>query len=97
MTRKVHTATFLVFELLKSDAFLTTKAIAKRLPQLTTHQISAALHSMRKRKAVAAETDAGEMYWFATPEEDNRSKTLEERTPEIKKRKPRRKAQTKEI
>lgn len=84
------TATHLVFELLKADPYLTARAICTRLPQCSMNQILAALSHMRAYRAVAFETDAGEAYWYATPETDQRTCPREERTPEDKPRRKRR-------
>lgn len=84
------TATHLVFELLKADPYLTARAICTRLPQCSMNQILAALSHMRDCHAVAFETDAGEAYWYATPETDQRASRVQERTPEEKPRRKRR-------
>lgn len=68
-------------------------AALRQLVQATganVHQVSAALHHLRKRRAVDVVIESnGDGFWYATPEEDDRLRTLEERTPEERPRKPR--------
>jgi hypothetical protein len=51
------------------------------------------LWHLRRHKAVDSVESDGQLWWFATPEYDTRSKTLLERTPEEKKRNRRKRAQ----
>lgn len=55
------------------------------------NQISAALFHLRKRHAVDVVIEAdGTAWWFATPGDDERTRVLDERTPEARPRRPRR-------
>lgn len=55
------------------------------------NQVTAALFHLRKRRAVDVVVESsGTGWWFATPEEDDRSRRHEERAPETHPRKPRR-------
>lgn len=56
----------------------------------TVNQVPAALHHLRKRRAVDVVIESsGDGFWYATPEDDDRTRHLEERTPEERPRKPR--------
>lgn len=90
---KVTTATTLVYELLQRDPrlFLTPQQIRASLPQLNGNQISAALFHMHKRKAIDFVAQADGTFWFATPERDDRTTLVHERSPEKKPRNRKRK------
>lgn len=95
MKLKQTTATTLVLELLRADErlFLSARQIREKLPQLNGNQISAALYSLKDYDAVdfVAENDET-LFWFARPpEDDKRYRIVEERTPESKPRKTRKK------
>lgn len=93
---KQPTWTSLALELLmKRDDFLTTQQVAAEIGA-EYNQASAALHHLRQRHAVDILIDKGIGYWFATPDGDDRSFHLDERTPENKPRRPRRSTQRKE-
>lgn len=83
------TSTSLVNEaLIKADDFVTGRQLQDTL-MLDTNHVSAALYHLRKYKAAECMEVAGTLYWFATPQNDTRSKIVEERTPESRPRKPR--------
>lgn len=90
MKIKVTTATTLVLEYLQKfdGLFATAKMINAALPQLNGNQVSAALYHLRKYHAAdfVVETDKT-LWWFARDKQDDqRSKHVDERTPESKKR-----------
>lgn len=89
MKRKEITTTHLVLEALtRADDFRTQRQLCAEIGRDCNH-VSAALCHLRKRKAVEAMDVDGQLFWFATPEDDTRSFKLIERTPEAKPRKPR--------
>lgn len=93
--RKEPTSTFRVFEALcRADDFRTGRQLQSELG-LDVNHTSAALYSLKKYRAVEAIEGDGALWWFATPENDTRSKKLEERCPECRPRKPRRRNITK--
>lgn len=61
------------------------------------NQVNAALFHLRKRRAVdvVIESD-GTGWWFATPDDDNRIRPIDERRPEDKPRRTRRDRITKD-
>lgn len=83
------TATFLVFTALKdANDFLTVPQLRERTGQ-SVNRVSAALHMLRTYKAVECLHSDGYLWWYATPENDTRTKTVDERAPELKPRKAR--------
>lgn len=46
------------------------------------NQATAALHHLKKRKAIDSVESNGRLYWFATPSSDTRVRTVEQRRPE---------------
>lgn len=102
MRRKEITATTRVLEaLVRADDFCTARQLQQELA-LDCNHVSAALHHLRKYKAVdCLEGEIGggygTLWWFATPERDCRSRVVHERTPEPRPRKPRRAARKKEV
>lgn len=66
-----------VFEALKqADDFRTLWQLSTGL-SLSTCRVSAALHHLYKRKAVSCLSENGQLYWYATPEDDDRSMTYD--------------------
>lgn len=76
--------------LVRLDSFATAPQIRTQTG-LNVNQVSAALHHLRNRRAVNCMEDGGHLWWYATPQEDNRTFVLDERVPESKprNRKPR--------
>lgn len=76
-----HTSfTCRVFTCLKeADDFLTLRQLSTRSGVSTT-RASAALHHLFNRKAVNCLAEDNTLYWYATPDEDDRSRTYDERT-----------------
>jgi len=71
-TPKRPSYTCLVFTALKeADDFMVLRQIAAKSGVSTT-RASAALHHLYKKKAVSALSDDGQLYWYATPDEDSR-------------------------
>lgn len=88
---KAPTHTSLVLEALKNaDDFMSyDMLIAAGCGN--KNQVAAACSHLRSRNAVWVEIDpTGKAWWAASPETDNRSYKHDERTPEVKPRKPRR-------
>jgi hypothetical protein len=87
--RKVPTSTSIVFEyLVVADDFRTTQQV-KCDTGLDINHVSASLCHLRKRKAIDAIDVDGTLFWYPTPENDDRSKVVLERTPEARPRKRR--------
>ena len=82
--------TCLTFEALKeADDFLTLHQLNQRLG-IGTCRVSAALHHLYKRKAVSCLSENGTLWWYATPETDDRTRSYDEvsETQVRRKRKP---------
>lgn len=89
MKLKEPTCTLLVLEVMvKTDDFMSVSQIMKATG-LTANRTTAALCHLRKRKAVDSLACDGSLWWFATPDSDNRCYCVKERMPEVNKRKPR--------
>jgi hypothetical protein len=89
MKLKETTTTTLVLEaLVRSDDFMTARQLVAATGR-NGNQVSAALYDLRKYKAADCMV-AGEMlWWYATPGSDQRTRVVEERSPETKPRKQR--------
>ncbi len=88
---KVPTATTLVLDaLVRADDFLTAKQL-QAVTRLDVCHVSAALHHLRKYRAAACIEQPDALWWFATCEDDLRTRTVEERVPESRRRNRRRK------
>lgn len=89
---KQTTTTSLVLGALRAtDDFLDYRAL-RAMTGRNTNQISAACHELRNHRCVdvVVEPD-GRGWWFALPaEQDTRCRSIDERTPESKPRRPRR-------
>lgn len=87
--RKDPTFTHLVFEhLVKVDDFRTAQQLQQEL-SIASNRVSAALHSLRTYDAVTAMAADERLWWYATPISDTRSRRVDERAPELKPRRPR--------
>ena len=76
------TWTYLVEQALKeADDFMSLAQLVEKTGA-AYNQATAALSHLRKRRAVDSLESGGALWWFATPNTDNRSKTVEERVPE---------------
>lgn len=83
------TSTTLVFEaLVASEDFLNVRTLMVKTGRIN-NQVTAALSSLHKYKAVDFIHDASGTWWFATPDTDTRIYRVEERIPENKPRKKR--------
>lgn len=75
-------------ELTGADDFRSVKQLREHT-RLCSNRVTAALHHLHKRKCVDFISDLNGVWWYATPETDDRCFCVDERTPEVKKRKPR--------
>jgi hypothetical protein len=76
--------------LVRADDFMTSRQLQAALG-LNCNRVSAALFHLRKYKAAEAMEADGTLWWFATPDADTRTRVVEERTPECRRRNRRRK------
>lgn len=67
--------------LVRANDFVLAGTISTALG-LTMDQVSAALHHLKKFKAIDYVQSQTKIYFFATPEEDTRTRILPERVPE---------------
>lgn len=74
--------------LVRADDFRTAAQLRVEIGASST-QLSAALIHLRRRKAVDFVEAGDALWWFATPETDDRSCKRDERTPESRPRRPR--------
>lgn len=84
MVRKLKetTSTHIVLQyLINLDDFATAKQI-QQATGVSGNRVGAALHELRKYKAVGVEDVQGTLYWYATPDSDTRMRTVLERVPE---------------
>lgn len=90
--RKEPTKVSLVDKALKTaDDFLTIEMVISRCHgAVTREQAAASLHHLKHHKAADVMAAEGGLWWYSTPSTDNRTKHLDQRTPEERKRKPRR-------
>jgi hypothetical protein len=90
--RKEATKVSLVEKALaKADDFLTIEmVIAQCHGAVTREQASCSLHHLKKYRAADVMAAEGGLWWYSTPSTDTRTKHLDQRTPEERKRKPRR-------
>jgi len=86
---KQPTSTSIVFAaLIRANDFRTGKQLQTETG-LSSNRVSAALYSLMKYKAAEFIEAEGSLWWFATPDTDTRSRTVDEKAPELKPRKPR--------
>lgn len=83
MTRfKERTRTSVVFgALMRSDELMTGRQLMEATG-LSSHDVFGSLAMLRNYHAVESLEDNGTLWWFATPDSDQRSCVREERTPE---------------
>jgi hypothetical protein len=87
--RTEPTATSIVYAaLMRANDFRTGRQLQAETG-LNTNRVSAALYSLLKYKAVEFIDSDNALWWFSTPENDTRSRTVDERVPESRARKPR--------
>lgn len=67
--------------LVSADDFATAQQLCAATGA-NMNQASAALHHLRNRKAVDCLASDGQLFWFATPDTDDRARTVDERRPE---------------
>lgn len=93
---KEPTSTKIVFEaLIAADDFLTGKQL-QVLTGLSSNRVSAALYSLLNYKAVEFIESERKLWWFATLASDTRSRTVDQRAPELRQRKSRKPRKLKE-
>lgn len=73
--------------LIKADDFLSVEQIIE-VTGLTWAAVRSSLGWLRKCKAIDSVESGGQLYWFSTLENDQRSKKIEERKREDEPRKP---------
>jgi len=84
---KVQTNVSLVEEAMtKHGDFMTTVMIAKNL-RCATNAVHASLHHLFVHKAADSVISGGKLWWFLTPETDDRLRHIEQRAQEDSKRK----------
>lgn len=88
---KETTITTRVLEgLIRADDFMTARQIQEKfLPDKTPTRVATALVELRNFNAVGCIEQYNRLWWFATPDEDTRTRIVHERTPESR---PRRRA-----
>lgn len=92
--RKEETSTSRVLRTLcQADDFRTSRQLQDETG-LDVNHVSAALHHLRKHQAVDLVEAEDNLWWFATPTTDTRCRVVEERTPELNPRRPRRRRTT---
>lgn len=90
---KEPTATTVIMATLRAaDDFMSQRMLRAACVGVTPNQISAALCHLRKRHAVGVVVEPdGVGWWFALPPaEDDRSRVVDLRAPELRPRRPRR-------
>lgn len=86
---KEITATTAVLEALqRADDFRTVSHLQVATGQ-SMNRVRAALHHLHKYRVVECMASDGRLWWYATPENDQRTLVVDERTPEAKPRKQR--------
>jgi hypothetical protein len=88
---KEPTAVSLVFAaLVRADDFRTAQQVQAE-SGVNSRRVNSSLHMLRTYKAAQCMESDGQLWWYATPQDDTRMKTFDERTPEVKPRKSRKK------
>lgn len=92
---KVSTCTTLVLEALRAQDDFMDYAALRAATKCNANQVSAACYSLRQYQVVDCVINPdGRAWWFALPpEQDTRTSTLAERTPESSPRKRRKRRQ----
>lgn len=68
--------------LIAHDDFMRLDTIVEAT-KLSRHAVQGTLLYLRKHKAIDSVESGGHLYWFPTPEYDQRSKQVQARTPEV--------------
>ena len=92
---KEPTKTSIVYQtLVSADDFITAAQLIERLVgKANPNQISAALHHLKKRNAVNCMESDHKLWWYSTPETDNRLHIVDEKAVETEPRRRRGSAQ----
>lgn len=93
MAKMITTTTLVLEHLQRVDDFLTAKQLVIATGR-TTNRVTAALHHLRIHKAVEAMDVDGQLYWYHTSTNDDRSRVVEEKHEETRPRKPRKRKST---
>lgn len=81
--------------LIEADDFITAaQLIVKLHGRVNVNQISASLHHLRNRHAASCMESDGKLWWYSTPDLDDRSKKVDERVVEVDPRRRRGTAST---
>lgn len=88
MIHRETTTTALVEAALASAPDFMTSAMLVTATGRDIHKVMSALIHLREHKAVECVEQEKRLWWFATPQYDNRNGTKPERAPETKPRKP---------
>jgi hypothetical protein len=76
--------------LVTADDFITASQLIERLAgKANPNQVSASLHHLKKRHAIDCMESDGKLWWYSTPELDDRSKIVEEKVVETSPRRTR--------
>lgn len=75
-------------ELIRRDDFVTSKQMRETLNE-SFNRVAAALHHLKLYQAAASLESDGQLWWYATPENDTRLRQVHERSEEKKPRRPR--------
>jgi len=86
---KMVTTTTLVTEaLVRADDFMSASQLVEATGR-STNRVTAALHHLKVHKAIQAMEVGGQLYWYATPSDDDRHRVVEEKAEETKPRRTR--------
>lgn len=94
MIHRETTTTALVKFALENAADFMTAAMLADTTGRDVHKVTSALIHLREHKAAECVEQEKRLWWFATPQYDDRLRLITERAPETKPRKP---AKRKEI
>lgn len=91
--KRTTTTTLVLEELVRADDLLTVRDLMDRLPSEGVNRITAALHHLHIHCAVQCIEGGSRLWWFATPQDDNRYRVLREVREGIVHKKPRKRKQ----
>lgn len=89
---KMTTTTTLVLEALtRADDFMTAHQLSEATGR-SMNRVFAAVHHLKIHKAIEVIEVDNVLYWYATPDSDDRNHVVQEKVEETKPRKPRKRA-----